>query len=77
MYSKAEEVHTCSILLLQESDLSYKEIKEFHDQYWSIYTRITNCVGEIWPPHFCNANQSSNNVQEIADLENFQHLGKF
>lgn len=56
--------------------MSYKELKGFHDQYWSIYTSVTNIVSEIWPPHFSNVSQSNNNVQEIADLENFQHLGK-
>ncbi|XP_044260118.1 elongator complex protein 1 [Tribolium madens] len=72
-YNKGEEVRNCCILLLQESDVSYNEIKKMHDFYWKFDSEIQNGVAEIWPPHFYK-NCQSLDVRELADLENFEHL---
>ncbi|EFA05580.2 elongator complex protein 1 [Tribolium castaneum] len=72
-YNKGEEVRNCCVLLLQESDVSYDEIKRIHDFYWKFDAEIQNGVAEIWPPHFYK-NYQTLDVRELADLENFEHL---
>ena len=74
IYNKGEDVRNCCILLLQESDSSFKEVKKLYDLYWKVDGHVKNGVGEIWPPHF-TAYYQTQDVQELADLENFEHLG--
>ncbi|KAJ3653039.1 hypothetical protein Zmor_018957 [Zophobas morio] len=73
IYNKGEDVRNCCILLLQESDSSFKEVKKLYDLYWKVDGHVKNGVGEIWPPHF-TAYYQTQDVQELADLENFEHL---
>jgi elongator complex protein 1 len=72
-YGKGEEVRTWCLLALQETDISYQDVKKIHDYYWSVDGKIEEGLKEIWPPHF-NAHRQTQDPKELADLENFEHL---
>jgi hypothetical protein len=74
-YGKGEEVRAWCLLALQETDISYQDVKKIHDYYWSVDGKIEEGLKEIWPPHF-NAHRQTQDPKELADLENFEHLGQ-